>query len=513
MWSTETGETETFVSLQARYTPKAFSGCLSLDARLIVVTMKKHVQRSLALALLSLAALAGPGRAQAAAYKDALVTNVPHVKQKPDFCGEACVEMAARQLGRVITQDDVFNRSGADPALGRGCVTRELLAAMKAIGLAPGQTYYPIDAGKAAGEMEAQWKALHDDLLKGIPSIVCMHYSAKPDAPEHFRLIVGYAAKTDEVIYSEPADDKGGGRRMKRDLLLQLWPLKYAADKWTVVRLRCAPEAAVKLERPAGFTPADFCQHVMELKKKLPGKGFTICVQPPFVVVGDEEPGRVRMRAVQTVKWAVERLKQDYFKKDPEHILDIWLFRDKDSYEKNTLAVFEEEPDTPYGFYSEANRALIMNIATGGGTLIHEIVHPFTRANFPRCPAWFFEGLGSLYEQSSERDGRIVGLTNWRLAGLQKALKKGSTPTFEELTGTSDSDFYHLDSGTNYAQARYLCYYLQQKGLLVRYFREFVANHGKDPSGYDTLKEILGEKDMAAFEKTWKDFVLKLTFP
>ena len=40
----------------------------------------------------------------------------------------------------------------------------------------------------------------------------------------------------------------------------------------------------------------------------------------------------------------------------------------------------------------------IMNIATGGGTLVHEIVHPYVEANFPGCPAWFNEGLGSLYE-------------------------------------------------------------------------------------------------------------------
>ena len=46
-----------------------------------------------------------------------------------------------------------------------------------------------------------------------------------------------------------------------------------------------------------------------------------------------------------------------------------------------------------------------MNIATGGGTLVHEIVHPFVEANFPGCPTWFNEGLGSLYEQSAERKG------------------------------------------------------------------------------------------------------------
>ena len=30
-----------------------------------------------------------------------------------------------------------------------------------------------------------------------------------------------------------------------------------------------------------------------------------------------------------------------------------------------------------------------------------------------------------------------------------------------------------------YAQARYLCYYLQEKGLLQKYYKEFVANQAK----------------------------------
>ena len=58
--------------------------------------------------------------------------------------------------------------------------------------------------------------------------------------------------------------------------------------------------------------------------------------------------------------------------------------------------------------FMNADNALVMNIATGGGTLVHEIVHPFMEANFPACPSWFNEGLGSLYEQSGARDGRIV---------------------------------------------------------------------------------------------------------
>lgn len=258
------------------------------------------------------------------------------------------------------------------------------------------------------------------------------------------------------------------------------------------------------------ITNVDFNTHVNELKKRLPSKEFSIVVQPPFVVIGDEPPTEVKRRAEGTVKWAVDRLKQDFFTKDPDVILDIWLFRDETSYDKHTRLIFNDTPTTPYGYYSSTHKALIMNIGTGGGTLVHELVHPFIEANFPACPAWLNEGLGSLYEQCGEEDGHIHGYTNWRLPGLQRALKAGLVPTFQTLTSTTPSEFYNSDKGTNYAQARYLCYYLQQKGLLVKFYREFHANQKTDPTGYQSLKKILGEPDMDAFERKWEKFVLAL---
>jgi len=268
---------------------------------------------------------------------------------------------------------------------------------------------------------------------------------------------------------------------------------------------------------PKTFTDADFAEHVRKLRAKIPaGGGFTVVIQKPFVVVGDESSSRVRMRAERTVKWAVDLLKKDYFKKDPDDILDIWLFRDRASYLRYTREFFNDTPTTPFGYYSREHKALIMNIATGGGTLVHEIVHPFVASNFPKCPAWFNEGLGSLYEQSAERRGKIVGLTNWRLKGLKKAIMAGDVPSFRTLTHTTTYEFYRRDPGTNYGQTRYLCYYLQEHGLLRKFCRAFVANHKADPAGYETLKKILGvssEKEMSAFKKRWEAYVMKLRFP
>jgi hypothetical protein len=238
---------------------------------------------------------------------------------------------------------------------------------------------------------------------------------------------------------------------------------------------------------------------------------FHFVVEPPFVVAGDEEPAAVEMRAARTVGWAVERLKAAYFARDPEQVIEIWLFRDADSYRRHARLLFDDEPSTPYGYYSSQAGALVMDISTGGGTLVHEIVHPFVAANLPGCPAWFNEGLGSLYEQSSERDGAIVGLTNWRLAGLKDAIRAGQAPALAELVATSEDEFYGARSGVYYAEARYLLYYLQEKGLLGRFHRAFAAGLATDSTGRAALEEVLGQ-DLAAFEPGWKKFVLALRF-
>jgi len=260
------------------------------------------------------------------------------------------------------------------------------------------------------------------------------------------------------------------------------------------------------------FTQKELDEHVAKLKPTVP-EGFTIVIQAPWVVIGDEAPAVVRARAERTVKWATDLLKKDYFEKDPEQIINVWLFKNNASYMKHAEELFGSKPTTPYGYFSETHHALVMNIATGGGTLVHEMVHPFMHTNFPDCPAWFNEGMGSLYEQAADRDGHIVGNTNWRLKGLQDAIQKKDLPTFKKLTATSTDEFYSENSGRNYAQARYLCYYLQEKGLLVRFYKEFRDNVKKDPTGYDTLVRILDEKDMDDFQKRWEAFVLKLTFP
>ncbi|MCZ6793503.1 MAG: C39 family peptidase, partial [Planctomycetota bacterium] len=225
-------------------------------------------------------------------YSDVLIDGVPHVRQKPDFCGEACAEMYLRKLGRPFAQDDVFGASGLDPLLGRGCHTRELERALRRIGFKVGRVWERIDARRASHGLEKLWRDLHADLVRGIPSIVCTRYDGKPKTTEHFRLVLGYDSEKDEVIYHEPAEPRGSYRRMTRSLFLGLWPLKYDPARWTVVRLRLEPDGLLeRLPREwTSFPGAKYARHLMELRRKLSklptGRNFTVVMEPPFVVVG-----------------------------------------------------------------------------------------------------------------------------------------------------------------------------------------------------------------------------------
>ena len=246
-----------------------------------------------------------------ASYDRVLIEDMPHVRQKPDFCGEACAEMVLRKLDKKITQDQVFNASGLSPMLGRGCYSSDLRKALTKIGFYVGTVFNYVQSARADKEMTGQFDAMLADLKKGTPSIVCMHYDEKPVTTEHMRLVVGYDGAKNEVIYHEPAIAKGAYRRMSRKKFLALWPLKYDRKTWTVIRFRMQPERIAPIAASDTFTDADYAQHVLKLKKKIPsGKGFNIAIQPPFVVIGDAPKSRIAAYSTGMVKWAVDKLQQ-----------------------------------------------------------------------------------------------------------------------------------------------------------------------------------------------------------
>lgn len=266
--------------------------------------------------------------------------------------------------------------------------------------------------------------------------------------------------------------------------------------------------AAAPLRVAAAQPSADeLSERKAALETRLRGQGFTVVVEPPFVVVGDESPGTVKHHATGILRWSIHLLEAEYFKQRPNKLIEIWLFRNKDTYMKGAKKFFDDEPDTPYGYYSSERDAMVMNIGPGAGTLVHEVVHPYVEANFPNAPAWFNEGLASLYERPSEKKGHIWGLPNWRLPNLKHEIAARTLPGMARLLGTSRDEFYNAEFDA-YAYARYLLLYLQERGLLTAFYERFVADKA-DATGRAALEAVLGEP-IDSFEPRWRAWTLAL---
>jgi hypothetical protein len=257
----------------------------------------------------------------------------------------------------------------------------------------------------------------------------------------------------------------------------------------------------------AAPTDDELAARKAELEKKLKGHGFTVVVEAPFVVVGDEGQATVKKRASGFLRWTVTLLEKDFFTKRPDKIIEVWLFGNEKTYRAGAKKYFGDEPDTPYGYYAPSADALIMNIGPGAGTLSHEVVHPYMEANFPNVPSWFNEGLASLYERPIEKAGHIWGLPNWRLPNLKKQLRAKTLPSIPTLLQTTRDGFYNADYDS-YAYARYLMLYLQEKGKLRDFYQKFLADK-KDLTGQAAMEDVLGEK-LETFEPKWRKWALDL---
>lgn len=254
-------------------------------------------------------------------------------------------------------------------------------------------------------------------------------------------------------------------------------------------------------------------EHLEQLRVRIQeelGPQFTVEAVDEMWVVASNAEGHQIQRATQTLKDYTQALTRTYFERRPERPVKVYLFKDKESYQSYCDKEYENPPRTPFGFYMPGERKIVVNLNTGQGTLAHELVHPLMEADFPRAPAWFNEGFASLFEQSRYVSGnRIEGMVNWRIRSLKRALSRANPPTLAEMLALNRDDFYGSNSGVNYAIARFLCLYLQEKNLLVRFYREFRSGVKDDPSGAAFLQHVTG-KTLSDLEVEWRQWVREL---
>ena len=224
------------------------------------------------------------------------------------------------------------------------------------------------------------------------------------------------------------------------------------------------------------------------------GPECSAIARAPFVIAGDCTTEVLNRWHEQTIGPAARALAHAYFRVPPDEPIRVLLFSGERSYNHYARLLYGDEGISVYGYYKPAQRTLVMNISTGGGTLVHELTHALMDFDFPQVPDWFNEGLASLHEQCHIRrdESGIDGLVNWRLDGLQRAMEQDKLRSLRSLIG--DNDFRGKREGLNYAQARYFCLYMQEQGVLEEYFQKFRDNQQHDPLGYKTVAQVFPER-------------------
>jgi hypothetical protein len=254
----------------------------------------------------------------------------------------------------------------------------------------------------------------------------------------------------------------------------------------------------------------DYSNVIANLKEKI-SDNFYITTFSSFVIVSNLNIQETEKIINSTIAKSEECFYKDYFDKKPDKITTVFLFKDDKSYSYWAKKLYRDEDLSRFGYFKPDENVMLMNISTGSGTLVHELTHCFINYDFPDIPAWFNEGLGSLYERSSLNNNKILGYVNWRLPELQDAISEKSYTSLETLMKMSDKKFYGNGSLLNYAQARYFCLYLQQKGLLINYYRTFRDRFDEDKTGIKFLEEII-ETDLNEFDKNFVEWVKGLEY-
>ena len=284
-------------------------------------------------------------------------------------------------------------------------------------------------------------------------------------------------------------------RRVTLLVLLMVAPLLCASDALTV------PDD-IEAKRSALLD---------QWKARFEAEKLACVTGGPFVIAGDGGERRLAAYRDRTILAAQKALAASYFDKEPTEPILILLFESAEPYRRLAREWFGREDPPHFGYFMRERRVMLMNVGTGTGTLVHELVHALIAPDFPDVPDWFNEALASLYEQCTIDGETIRGLENWRLPALQSAIREGELRSLRELI--EDANFYDPEHvGMNYAQGRYLLFCLQEKGLLRDYYKRFRDGVAEDPNGLKTLEALIAPQKLEEFEKDWRQWVLTLRF-
>jgi hypothetical protein len=237
------------------------------------------------------------------------------------------------------------------------------------------------------------------------------------------------------------------------------------------------------------------------------GAEFLTARRGIFLLAADLPPQQFDYLVNGILATCREALEKQFFAKRPQNTVTVYIFKNHDSYRRHLRDFFHlAEPISPYGHYGHTHRYIVVNYQTGPGTLTHELTHALMAADFPDAPVWISEGLASLFEQCRVENGALLGEANWRLPELQQALAEKKLVPLAELFRSTNQDFRLMNESLRYAESRYFCLYLQERGMLAPVYREFRGAVSSDPDGANTVAKILA-KPLAEIDADWRTWL------
>lgn len=249
------------------------------------------------------------------------------------------------------------------------------------------------------------------------------------------------------------------------------------------------------------------CQTVADALRTRCEDSWAIQVFPPFILAGDLSAERLETVYQETVAATTRALQIDYFDREPDVPITVLMLSTDDSY-RQALKHFGQSRRAEYaGLYQREERTILLNLSTGGGTLSHELTHALAHADFPQMPEWFDEGLASLHEEAEfSTDGlHLMGRDNWRLRFLHEAEDRERWKSVGRLLAEpfAEPDVAALD----YALARYLCLFLQERGLLPAFYRKCRGDIDGDATGETALLRVFPGKSLVEIDRDFRDWL------
>lgn len=272
------------------------------------------------------------------------------------------------------------------------------------------------------------------------------------------------------------------------------------------------PQAGKPAE-PAYDFASDTARRIENAKKELGSKITTAVVSDVFVVICPKGwQGKACDDSISLMRSSMAGFMNGRFGKKPKEAISVYLFGDKIGYESFCTQKFNAPCIAHFGFYSPGERYMVMNAGLGLGTLTHEIVHPLVESDFPDAPTWINEGVASVFEQPQiPRPGEIHGGKNWRHPYLKRTLQSADRDKarLDKLFGMPDATFRGEWEGLNYATARYVCQWLDERGKLWPFFQKWRDDYANDPTGEKSFIAVTG-MTLAEANAAWTKWTLAL---